>query len=757
MNSKIKRVAAMAMACAMCYTATAGASPVWGTIKETPTLIASAEDAKTATLTVRITDENYDPIKKAGIPVKVYDAYGNVIATGETDSDGEAVFSVPAGAVLSVATAFETEDEYINTKSQQFSMGEYSGLTFTLPILAQTPNETTLQVYIAQFDNPSAPVELAGAKILVVSAEDGTEYRATTDSTGYATFEHMPIGTYYASVEEAPAGYETTGATLTLTLKKGVTMKGGIQIREAVYKAILRVSGSDGGSVPQGDATFKGAKFGLYMDGVKYKSFTADAEGNLATIVMKDKEYEKKWTIIMETAPTGYELNKTERELKAADGTEFTSLFPKYSEASINIPMNPIKGAFRIAATPGDEIKIYLQSAGSYEKAKAGEKQTLVVDAESSTVTTPLASLPYGTYVIEDVTSGDTTTAKITKAGIVDVTFDGSKLWADAEVKFGFTSFTGLPANSGDASIKNAKYVLTKDDKEMATFTMQDIIDSKASYKVLGIDRTATWKISLVDGAGFVQNSVTLTSLKQTSSANATSFTQNLSSPTVIKGTLKIFANKDDTVRYYLASKGSYDLCSADPDCNMCGEFKTSSIGYKQITLPYGEYVVENMTTGYKAPNPKITTQGMQYLVHAEQAVEGDYEASYEIFDIFGESAGSGKYEGYDSVEAPKRESDAAYELVVTETRDGKTTTTKKNIVVSPDGKVTALPFEVFGDANGDGKFNIADAVALQSYLLNKENAITAETWRAVDMTLDGRLDAFDMVIIRQMLIAFGS
>lgn len=56
----------------------------------------------------------------------------------------------------------------------------------------------------------------------------------------------------------------------------------------------------------------------------------------------------------------------------------------------------------------------------------------------------------------------------------------------------------------------------------------------------------------------------------------------------------------------------------------------------------------------------------------------------------------------------------------------------------------------VIGDVNADGKFNVADLVMLQSYILS---AGSITDWQAGDLCEDGKLDTFDLVIMRQELI----
>lgn len=56
------------------------------------------------------------------------------------------------------------------------------------------------------------------------------------------------------------------------------------------------------------------------------------------------------------------------------------------------------------------------------------------------------------------------------------------------------------------------------------------------------------------------------------------------------------------------------------------------------------------------------------------------------------------------------------------------------------------------GDVNADGKFNIADAVLLQKWILNVPDA-TLVDWKAGDLHEDEKIDAFDMCLMRKLLI----
>ena len=55
------------------------------------------------------------------------------------------------------------------------------------------------------------------------------------------------------------------------------------------------------------------------------------------------------------------------------------------------------------------------------------------------------------------------------------------------------------------------------------------------------------------------------------------------------------------------------------------------------------------------------------------------------------------------------------------------------------------------GDVNGDKSANIADAVLLQKWLLNKPDSDLTE-WTAADIYEDGKLNVYDLVLLKQMI-----
>ena len=55
------------------------------------------------------------------------------------------------------------------------------------------------------------------------------------------------------------------------------------------------------------------------------------------------------------------------------------------------------------------------------------------------------------------------------------------------------------------------------------------------------------------------------------------------------------------------------------------------------------------------------------------------------------------------------------------------------------------------GDVNADGKFDIADIVTLQKWLLAVPGVQLAD-WKAADLYADGKVDVFDLCMMRQKL-----
>ena len=56
-------------------------------------------------------------------------------------------------------------------------------------------------------------------------------------------------------------------------------------------------------------------------------------------------------------------------------------------------------------------------------------------------------------------------------------------------------------------------------------------------------------------------------------------------------------------------------------------------------------------------------------------------------------------------------------------------------------------------DVNSDDRFNIADVVTLQKWLLGKSDTVLMN-WEAADLCMDGKLDVFDLCLMKRKLVA---
>lgn len=72
-------------------------------------------------------------------------------------------------------------------------------------------------------------------------------------------------------------------------------------------------------------------------------------------------------------------------------------------------------------------------------------------------------------------------------------------------------------------------------------------------------------------------------------------------------------------------------------------------------------------------------------------------------------------------------------------------TMTSIDVLINGSGETE----DVMGDVNGDGLFNVADLVSLDNYLLGNGGL---KNWKAGDLTSDGRISAFDLVAMRELL-----
>ncbi|MBS5620703.1 SpaA isopeptide-forming pilin-related protein [Eubacterium sp.] len=168
------------------------------------------------------------------------------------------------------------------------------------------------------------------------------------------------------------------------------------------------------GKTAQGDATLEGAVYGVYLDAActkLIKSYKTDKNYQFETDYMRcGKTYYLKEI----TPPRGYLKNDRIYDI-VADGAKFTA---EYNSVEKQVSEKPVKGDVAIIKGMGNgtagivpfeksaQFQIYLASAGSYDKAKATERDILTTDLNGYAKS---KQLPYGTYVVHQTVGADNT------------------------------------------------------------------------------------------------------------------------------------------------------------------------------------------------------------------------------------------------------------------------------------------------------------------------------------------------------------
>ena len=326
-----------------------------------------------------------------------------------------------------------------------------SGSTAFSPITALAAEAATGNLIV----NISGVKTLSGVTITVTG--NGNTYTAVTDAKGQAIFSKLPVNDAagnaitYTIKETIPDGYMAASA-MTTTISAGATVIASIPNTEKTYTIAIDCKDyKTDSTTPSGDAVLNGGSYTVYHDDVAYGTYSIGADGKLCEFTLHGKEYEGKWEVQMDTAPVGYYLTGEKQELGYYDGDTWIALnssFPQYTHATMHLSLIPISGRLAVQANANDQIRIWLKSSGSYEKCKSSERATLTIEESGKAVQTDL--LPFGTYVVENLTTGENVTQKITTYGaIVPVEFEHSIAPAVTAYKITFATDDGKVPTGG--------------------------------------------------------------------------------------------------------------------------------------------------------------------------------------------------------------------------------------------------------------------------------------------------------------------
>lgn len=231
---------------------------------------------------------------------------------------------------------------------------------------------------------------------------------AVTDSAGKAVFSDVLIGTGYTLEEVDTAIRYVVPEKQTAAVEwNTVTNKSFTNILKKWNVTVTKSDAETG--LPQGDATLAGAVYGIYKGDQLVDTYTTDANGQFTTkyYVCGDD-----WTIREITPSEGYLLDNTVYPIGAA-AKNYTV---EYNTTASDVTEQIIKGRIAIIKhtddgetqleTPeaGAEFAVFLKAAGSYESAKASERDYLICDENGYAVT---KDLPYGIYTVHQTKSWD--------------------------------------------------------------------------------------------------------------------------------------------------------------------------------------------------------------------------------------------------------------------------------------------------------------------------------------------------------------
>lgn len=172
---------------------------------------------------------------------------------------------------------------------------------------------------------------LNGAIYGVFSADGKKMGTMTTDAGGHAEFKNLPLGSYYAQEEKAPAGYELSKTHLNFTLN---TDDQNVEVTSAAIKAVddeqngmvfLNKADSQDGSQGRGAATVNGAVYEIRRTSDD-KLMDTKVVKNGGTIMAELPLDDYYW--IETKAPVGY-LKDTEKhhfQIKIPNQTEHSTM-----------------------------------------------------------------------------------------------------------------------------------------------------------------------------------------------------------------------------------------------------------------------------------------------------------------------------------------------------------------------------------------------------------------------------------------------
>lgn len=307
------------------------------------------------------------------------------------------------------------------------------GSGYTQQILTSNYGNDKVTAYFAVGGNVSTNVESGVHKesedgivsgIPFTFTGGGQSFTLTTDSNGDIDVSSLPKYETYEKTDEAGNGtgvfIEDTTKPITYTVTEVTPIRyvqpasqticpargGSISFENRLKKWRVTVSKRDSETgYSQGDATLSGAAYGLYKDGTLIDTYYTNSLGRFTT----DYYPCGSGYTLQEISPsTGYLINATAYSV----GLNPAQTSIEYNDTTATVTEQVIKGKVKITKhtdkgetgveTPEDGAKfeVFLSNSGSYENARAAERDIITTDGDGTGET---KLLPYGFYTVHQI------------------------------------------------------------------------------------------------------------------------------------------------------------------------------------------------------------------------------------------------------------------------------------------------------------------------------------------------------------------
>ena len=448
----------------------------------------------------------------------------------------------------------------------------------------------------------------------------------STNSSGVAAFSGIYVGTY--TLEELDPGnaylpVRSKTVTISADAATGSGNTSSVSVTNTFkywHATIAKVDADTTGA--QGDATLDGAEYTLYRNGSAVKTYTIQ-NGSFTTDSYSCTESDAVYTLKETKAPKGYQLDNTVYPLKTS--------YNHYSEAdnhlALTVSDKVITGRIQVSKyarnqiadtnTPeaGAVFRVWLKSAGSYDKAANDLRDEITIDKDGEESS---KDLPYGTYCLQQISGWNGYDLDETVYEVA-ITKHGEAVTAD-------TSGNQLELYN---NIWTGKLTIRKvdgDTQEPLANAMFTLTGSDGSKQVMGTDGS---------GTVFFENLVYGVTYTWTETAAPHGYLLDESNT----GTWMV-GKHDDSITVTCENKrrpGSISVSKQDANgsplsgCTFLLEYYDGS-QWKPVTTRSNDVIVKGYTSTADIQNGQLTTDAQGTVTYAGLWADG--ETKYRLTEV---------------------------------------------------------------------------------------------------------------------------